>query len=45
MESLSVDGRSVTYADLMAQYDYWKSRVAREIGTRQRVLQVDLSGF
>lgn len=43
LKSVSVDGEAVTYDDLLKQYDYWKSRVARESGARPRVAQVDLS--
>jgi len=43
LQSVNVDGRAVTYQQLRGEYDYWKSRVAREQGTRPRVAQVDLS--
>lgn len=45
VRSINVDGVSVTYDDLLKQYDYWKSKFAREEGTRPRVAQIDLSGF
>jgi sulfur carrier protein ThiS len=44
-QSVNVDGQSVTYADLLRQYDYWKSRAAREQGTRPRVSQINLGDF
>jgi sulfur carrier protein ThiS len=44
-QSVNVDGQSVTYADLLQQYDYWKSRAAREQGTRPRVAQINLGDF
>ena len=42
VRSVSVDGVSVSYDDLMKQYDYWKARVAREAGTRPRIAQINL---
>ena len=42
VQNVSVDGVSVSYADLLKQYDYWKSRYAREQGTRPRVAQINL---
>lgn len=45
VQSVNVDGQQVTFADLVSQYDYWKSRVAREEGTRPRTFSVDLSSF
>lgn len=42
VRSVSVDGVSVSYDDLLKQYDYWKSRVARESGTRPRIAQINL---
>ena len=44
-QSVNVDGQSVTYADLLRQYDYWMSRAAREQGTRPRVAQINLGDF
>ncbi len=41
--SVSVGGESVTYADLLKQYDYWQSRVAREQGLRPAAAQINLS--
>ena len=45
VSTVTVGGRSVTYADLLKQYDDFKSRVAREQGTRPRVSHINLSGF
>lgn len=30
VKSVSVDGQSVTYGELLEQYEYWRRRVARE---------------
>jgi hypothetical protein len=40
-----VDGEQIQYDDLLKQYDYWKSRAAREEGTRPRAMSIDLGGF
>lgn len=45
VQSISVDGQSVQYADLLEQYDFWKAKAARDTGKRPRVFQVDLGGF
>jgi len=45
VKSVTVDGQAVTYEDLTAQYNFWKSRVARENGTRPRVAQIYLGGY
>jgi hypothetical protein len=42
VQSVTVGGRSVAYADLLEQYEYWQSKVARENGTRPRNAQIDL---
>jgi sulfur carrier protein ThiS len=45
VQSVTVDGQTVTYDDLLKQYNFWKSRVARENGTRPRVGQIWLGGY
>lgn len=45
LKSATVDGQAVTYENLLDQYNYWKSRAARENGTRPRVAQIDLGGY
>lgn len=45
VQSITVDGQTVEYDDLLAQYNYWKSRLARENQTRPRAAQVYLGGF
>ena len=45
LQSVAVNGTVTSYADLLKQYDYWKARVARENGTKQRIVRLDLSGF
>jgi hypothetical protein len=40
--SVNVDGRSVSYAELTAQYDYWKNRAARESGRRPWASKIKL---
>ncbi len=45
VDSVMVGTRSVKYGDLLKQYDYWKSVVARESGSRPRAAQINLGGF
>ena len=42
--SVTVDGQSVTYADLLKQYNYWKSRVARASGDKPPLSTIILGG-
>jgi hypothetical protein len=42
LTSIAVDGFSTSYADLEAKHRYWKTRVAREQGTRPVALSVNL---
>lgn len=42
VQSMTVDGRAVTYADLLKQYDFWKNKVARETNSRPLASQIDL---
>ncbi|MDE2100064.1 MAG: hypothetical protein KGL39_22610 [Patescibacteria group bacterium] len=45
VQSITVDGQTVTYADLLAQYQFWKRRAAVENGTRPFVSQINLGNF
>lgn len=45
VQSINVDGQAVTYDDLLKQYQFWKSRQARENGTRPRAAQINLAGY
>jgi len=45
VKSIVVGNTTVTYEDLLQQYDYWKGRQAREQGKRPRAAQINLSGF
>jgi len=45
LDTVSVDGQSVRYADVEAKYRYWKREVAREKGTRPQAASINLSGF
>jgi hypothetical protein len=45
VQVVSVDGVQVTYDDLLKQYQFWKSRQARENGTRPRASQIYLGGY
>ena len=46
LESVSVDGQSVQYADdNEAKYRYWKREVAREKGMRPQAASINLGGF
>jgi hypothetical protein len=40
--SINVDGRSVSFADLTAQYTYWKNRASRESGSRPFASKIKL---
>jgi len=44
VQSVMVNGQSVSYADLEAKLDYYENKVARENGTRPRVFTVELGG-
>ena len=43
--STTIDGQQVQVTDLEAKLDHWKTRVAREAGTRPRCAQIDLTNF
>lgn len=45
LTSINVDGQVVSFADLEAKYQQWKSMAARESGRRPRAAQIKLSGF
>lgn len=45
VKTISVDGMSVSYDDLLKRRRDLKREVAREQGTRPRAAQIDLSGF
>lgn len=45
LKTVTVGNTTVTYEDLLAQYDYWQGRRAREQGKRPRASQINLSGF
>lgn len=45
VKSITVGNTTVTYEDLLKQYDYWQGRRAREQGKRPRAAQINLSGF
>lgn len=45
VQSITVDGQTVEYDDLIRQYNYWKTRQARENGTRPMVSQFYLGGY
>ena len=40
--SVNVDGRSVSYADLTAQYEIWKNKADRENGKRPTFSRIRL---
>jgi hypothetical protein len=40
--STTVDGATVTLADLEAKYNYWRKIAQRESGTRPRVARINL---
>lgn len=45
VDSVTVDGQSVKYTDLLNQYDYWTAKVAQESGTRPTTVGVNLGNF
>jgi len=45
LDTVSVDGQSVRYADVEAKYRYWKREVAREKGERPQAASINLGGF
>jgi len=45
VQSVSVDGLSVSYADLESKLAHWKRRVARQQGTRPVVTTIRLDRF
>jgi hypothetical protein len=45
LKSVVIDGQTVTFEDLTAQYDYWNKRVMREQGQSSRVQRISLGGI
>lgn len=45
LKTVVVNGTTTEYADLLVQYQFWKSKVAIESGAKQRIVRLDLSGF
>lgn len=45
LKTVSVSGTVTTFDDVQRQYEFWKSKVAREQGRKPRLVRVDLSGF
>ena len=45
VQSMTIDGVTVAYADLSKQLRHWQSVVAREAGRRPSAATVDLGGF
>lgn len=43
LRGFGVGGESAQFESLKTELAYWESRVAREQGTRPRVMQIDLS--
>ena len=44
VKSVSVDGQSVSYDDLVKQYQFWKTTVARAAGTKPTASTIKLGG-
>ena len=44
-QSVTVDGQSVAYADLVEQLATFEKRAALEKGTKRRVANIHLGGF
>jgi len=45
VQSVVVGNTTVTFDDLLKQYDYWKNVADREAGRRPGAKQINLSGF
>jgi len=45
VKSVGVGNTTVTYEDLLKQYEYWKNLADREAGRRPGAKQINLSGF
>ena len=45
VKTVVVGNTTVTYEDLLKQYDYWKGRADREAGLRPGAKQINLGGF
>jgi hypothetical protein len=45
VKSVVVGNTTVTYEDLLKQYDYWKNIAEREAGRRPSAKQINLGGF
>jgi len=45
LDTVSVDGQSVRYADVEAKYRYWQREVARGKGERPQAASINLGGF
>jgi hypothetical protein len=45
VKSIVVGNTTVTYEDLLKQYDYWKNLADREAGRRPGAKQINLSRF
>ena len=45
IKSVVVGNTTVTYEDLLKQYEYWKNLADREAGRRPGAKQINLSGF
>jgi hypothetical protein len=45
VKSVVVGNTTVTYEDLLKQYDYWKDFADQEAGRRPGAKQINLSGF
>jgi hypothetical protein len=45
VKSVVVGNTTVTYEDLLKQYEYWKNLADRETGRRPAAKQINLSGF
>lgn len=44
LQSASIAGQTVTYADLLAQREHWRREIAKEQGGRPLLLEVDMRG-
>jgi hypothetical protein len=45
LQSATIAGQTVTYADLLKQRDYWQKQVAQEKGERPLMIPVHFGGI
>jgi len=44
LQSVSVDGQTMTVSDLEAKWQFWSNKVAKESGTKPRLAVIKMGG-